>query len=115
MKIARMTLILAFLGGLFATPGFGELHEFYLQNGDCYLLIGEGPKRGVYALNNLTGGSTEFLYDPQDAYGLTAGLRMDGSTILKNLYTFSADPESGWTPITGLVERKVITESSNNV
>ncbi|MBI3037465.1 hypothetical protein HYY75_00240 [bacterium] len=83
------------------------LHPFYEQNGDCYLLIGDGPQRGVYALNNLTGGSAVKLYDPLDAYGISAAQTWDGSTSQKRTYTF-AGTDTGWTPVTGNVSRRVI-------
>ncbi|MBF0544394.1 MAG: hypothetical protein HQM08_08170 [Candidatus Riflebacteria bacterium] len=84
------------------------LHPFYEQNGDCYMLIGDGPYRGVYALNNLTGGTVTRLYDPLDAYGITANQVWDGSACQKYLYTF-AGQDTGWTPVTGNISRQVNT------
>lgn len=58
------------LAGLFvflqlAGIGYAEaLHPFYEQNGDCYLLVGEGSAKAVWALNNLTTGIPDALYDP---------------------------------------------------
>lgn len=67
------------------------LNEFFEQNGDCYLLIGEGAAKNCWALNNLTTGVPQVLYKPNDAYGLTATLENDGSTTGKKmLYTFAA-------------------------
>ncbi len=67
------------------------LNEFYEQNGDCYLLIGnakDSTKSGVYQLNNLTNGSTKKLYNPGNAYGITAGLAINKGALEKSLYTF---------------------------
>lgn len=83
------------------------LHPFYEQNGDAYLLIGDGPQRGVYALNNLTTGSPTYLYDPLDAYGITANQVWNGD-IIKFLYTF-AGQDTGWTQVTGNISRRVKT------
>jgi hypothetical protein len=89
------------------------LHPFFAQNGDCYLLIGNGPHRGVYALNNLTTGKNKWLYDPYDAYGLVAAQSYDAKAIQKWLYTF-ASTESGWEAFTGMAERRVVDNASWN-
>jgi len=83
------------------------LHPFYEQNGDAYLMIGDGPFRGVYALNNLTGGGVQYLYDAFDAYGITANQIWDGASK-KQLFTF-AGLDTGWTPVTGNISRAVNT------
>ncbi|MFZ2955471.1 MAG: hypothetical protein WA705_01045 [Candidatus Ozemobacteraceae bacterium] len=90
------------------------LHPFYEQNGDCYLMIGDGAKRSVYSLNNLTGGAVVGLYDPFDAYGITASQKWDGAKSLKDLYTF-AGTESALTPLTGMIPRRVMTSASSNL
>ena len=59
---------------LVCTGGFcGNLHVFYEQNGDLFVLIGNGDHRGVYALNNLTTDDYKWMYDPKDSYGISAG------------------------------------------
>lgn len=93
-------LLLSFL--LICSGGFcGNLHVFYQQNGDCFVLVGNGDHRGVYALNNLTTDSYNYMYDPEDAYGITAGQWWAGnsnetspSLIEKRLYTFSSSKET---------------------
>ena len=68
------------------------LNDFYEQNGDCYLLIGNArneTKSGVYQLNNLNSNPTKKLYSPGNAYGITAGLKLTTRGELeKSLYTF---------------------------
>ena len=61
------------------------------------MLVGNGDHRGVYALNNLTDKDYNYMYDPDDSYGITAGQWWTGSPedtsesfIEKRLYTFWA-------------------------
>ncbi|MBI3039137.1 hypothetical protein HYY75_08835, partial [bacterium] len=111
-----------FLGSLLlifsAFPVFGQLHDFYRQNGDCYLLIGDGPFRGVYALNNLTGGSVELLFNRADldSYGLVAAIKWisTSNSYIKYLFTFSG-ADTGWSTVTGNVPRKVVMEPSDGI
>ena len=114
MKLSiRVVLI---LGILLAGGTAWALHPFYEQNGDCYLLVGDGAKRGVYALNNLSSGVPNLLYDPYDAYGLTASQKWDpiANKSIKELFTF-AGTETGLTPLSGMVARRVMTQASSNV
>ncbi|MFZ2960274.1 MAG: hypothetical protein WA705_25610 [Candidatus Ozemobacteraceae bacterium] len=104
----RFFVLAVFIFTLLSTSTLFALHEFYNQNGDCYMLIGEGPCRGVYALNNLTGGGITRLYDPQDAYGITANQTWNGSSCLKYVYTF-AGLDTGWVQATGNISRAVNT------
>ncbi|MBF0407420.1 MAG: hypothetical protein HQM10_08700 [Candidatus Riflebacteria bacterium] len=114
MMKMRLLGVLLFLSACFMmTSPVWSLHQFYEQNGDCYLLIGDGPCRGVYALNNLTGGSIQRLYDPLDAYGITANQVWDGSACQKYLYTF-AGADTGWTSVTGNISRQVNTVDWKN-
>lgn len=108
--IPVLVILLAWTSPLFA------LHAFYEQNGECYLMVGEGDQRAVYALNNLTGAGVTALYDPYDAYGITASQRWDAdnNVPLKDLFTF-AGTDTGLTPLTGLAPRRVMTEASNNI
>ena len=80
----------------------GNLHVFYEQNGDCFVLVGSGEHRGVYALNNLTTDSYTYMYDPELSYGISAGQWWTGtanetspSFIEKRLYTFDATDNPG--------------------
>ena len=107
-------LLLGFL--LVCTSGFcGNLHVFYEQNGDCFVLVGNGDHRGVYALNNLTTDSYNYMYDPQDAYGISAGQWWAGSSnetspslIQKRLYTFYATNNSPRSLSGTQVKRRVV-------
>ena len=94
-RIIRLA-ILMLMGGISTA---WALHPYYEQNGDCYLMIGEGPQRKVWALNNLTTGVAAGLYDPYDAYGIAASQKWDGAQSLKDLFTF-AGTESALTALT---------------
>ena len=105
--------ILLFFASLVST-GFCQdilkLHKFYEQNGDVYVLIGNGANRAVWALNNLSATKNpEKLYDPEDAYGITAGQKyiQNTDTIEKRLYTF-AGKDTGLTDITGQTRGRAI-------
>ncbi|NLF96610.1 MAG: hypothetical protein GX569_07720 [Candidatus Riflebacteria bacterium] len=74
------------------------LDDFYEQNGDAFLLIGDGPVRGIYKLNNLVAGSTPgYLYDGGKAFNLSASMLFNETTnsIKKELWTFSSDGTTG--------------------
>ena len=117
-RIFKSALIGAFLVLLLASAGYAErLHPFYEQNGDCYLLIGEGSAKAVWALNNLTSGVPDALYDPYDAYGLTAAQKWNAITNSadKDLFTF-AGTESALTPMAGTrVPRRIIMSATTNI
>ena len=96
-----MSLLFSFSESLLYAADDGDtqaLNEFYEQNGDCYLLIGNSKseaKSGVYQLNNLTNGVVKKLYSPGNAYGITAGLKLDDiGKPEKSLYTFIAKDRS---------------------
>ena len=95
-----------------------KLHKFYEQNGECFVLVGNGANRAVWALNNLSDTKKpEKLYDPEDAYGITAGQKYIAAndSIEKRLYTF-AGKDTGLTDITGQVRgRAIIPVASYNV
>ncbi|HPT44760.1 MAG TPA: hypothetical protein PLM07_02535 [Candidatus Rifleibacterium sp.] len=102
-------------------PSFAEdikLHPFYEQNGDCYVLVGEGNARAVWALNNLVKGlEAARLYDPSDAYGITAAQQWNDALQKsdKDLYTF-AGTDSPPTSLKGqLAPRRMILSASSNV
>ncbi|PKL49915.1 MAG: hypothetical protein CVV42_04455 [Candidatus Riflebacteria bacterium HGW-Riflebacteria-2] len=125
---------------LMAVAGYAEdvvqLHPFYEQNGDCYLLVGDDvdvpanpgappiidpppdyDARAVWALNNLGSGIAERLYDPLDAYGLTASQKWNFATEVaeKDLFTFSGI-EGPPTALTGtLVPRRIVMTATTSV
>lgn len=114
-KFFHKILVTGLLFAMCLTTAFADpaLHPFFGQNGDCYMLIGNGPKRGVYAMNNLTTGKTDMLYDPFEAYGIVAAQSYDTKAIQKWLYTFSST-ETGWEAFTGMAERRVVDNATNN-
>ncbi|OIP21422.1 hypothetical protein AUK22_11640 [bacterium CG2_30_54_10] len=114
----RLLVILLLLAGLSnLSPSWADLDPYYRQNGDAYLLIGENPTvglqnvRGVYALNNLSTNAPQFLYDPQDSYGISASLVYLGPSLFsKDLYTFSG-ADTGLVDVTTPLERECRTTS----
>lgn len=109
----RSVLALSLLVLALAGPA-AALHPYYEQNGDCYVLICDGPHRGTYALNNLSGGSVQRIWNLKDtssrdldAYGIAAAQNWDGSASQKRLYVF-AGIDTGWAPWTGTISRRVI-------
>jgi len=95
-----------------------RLHPFYEQNGDCYVLVGEGNARAVWALNNLIEGAASVpLYDPGDAYGITAAQKWNAALLKsdKDLFTF-AGTESPPVSLKGqLAPRRIIMSATTNV
>ncbi len=94
------------------------LHPFYEQNGDCYVLVGEGAARAVWALNNLvTGLPSVPLYDPSDAYGITAAQKWN--TLLlksdKDLYTFAGNESPSVSMNGQLAPRRIVMNSTTNI
>jgi hypothetical protein len=95
------------------------LHPYYEQNGDCYVLIGDGPFRATYALNNKVGGPVVAIWNlvyngqPKDAYGITAAQEWDGFTSQKRLYIF-AGRDTGWQSVTGFISRRMVPDYSLN-
>lgn len=94
------------------------LHPFYEQNGDCYVLVGEGNARAVWALNNLVlGKDSAALYDPGDAYGITAAQKWNAALLKsdKDLFTFAGN-EGALTSLTGqLAPRRIVMNATTNV
>ncbi|MBF0542965.1 MAG: hypothetical protein HQM08_00960 [Candidatus Riflebacteria bacterium] len=86
------------------------LDSFYLQNGDAYLLIGNGPSNGVYKLNNLTGAAPQTLYVPGEAFNLSASMHLvSGSSPQKDLWTFVSAGTTGMQVTTRQLVRQVMT------
>lgn len=87
------------------------LDDFYLQNGDAYLLIGNGPKNGVYRLNNLTQGAAPVsLYVPGEAFNLSASMKpgtVPTQPSVKELWTFASGGTTGMHLATKPLERRV--------
>lgn len=112
LKVLLLCFLLVCTGGICK-----NLHVFYEQNGDCFMLVGNGDYRGVYALNNLTNEDYNWMYDPFDSYGITAGQWWTGtpedtseSFIEKRLYTFWASAEESRSLDGVDVKRRVIPQ-----
>lgn len=96
-----MTLLcLAF--GMAYEPVHADLDEKYLRNGETYLLIGSGSKKGVYRLDNPTNESDPYVIsgDPvitKEALGdnKTIALAVD---LWRDLYTFTNTGSEGMIP-----------------
>ncbi len=93
------------------TASLMALDDFYMQNGDAYLLIGNGPKNGVYKLNNLIpGGTPVSLYVPGEAFNLSASMKpVAGNPPTKELWTFASAGTTGMHGATQPLVRKVLT------
>ncbi|NCB47268.1 hypothetical protein EOM81_09655, partial [bacterium] len=120
MKYNHLFLLLCFVllfSNCFASTDTGKLHEYYEQNGDCFILIGEGPKRAVWALNNLVAKSPEKLYDPYESYGIVAAQNWNTVTnkTEKDLFTFSSQ-ETALKSIVGTRQpRAIVVNASNSI
>ncbi|MDD3001678.1 MAG: hypothetical protein PHF29_07980 [Candidatus Riflebacteria bacterium] len=120
MKYNKLFLLSAFVllfSNCFAATDTGKLHEYYEQNGDCFVLIGEGPKRAVWALNNLVAKPAAQLYDPYESYGIVAAQNWNTVTnkTEKDLFTFSSQ-ETALKSIVGTKQpRAIVVNASNGV
>lgn len=120
MKYNHLFLLLCFVllfSNCFASTDTGKLHEYYEQNGDCFVLIGEGPKRAVWALNNLVAKSAEQLYDPYESYGIVAAQNWNTvkNKTEKDLFTFSSQ-ETALKSIVGTRQpRAIVVNASNSI
>jgi hypothetical protein len=95
-----------------------KLHTYYEQNGECFILIGDGAQRAVWALNNLASGKKpEAMYDPYDAYGIVAAQKWNASTnkAEKDLFTFASN-ENAKTSLKGTKQpRRIVMTASTAV
>lgn len=105
-----VTLTLLFL--LLASTGTldAALKPEYRRNGECYLLIGEGPAfmRGIYRLNNPEADKyfnpPKYLFKPDSSIGFSVDLD-------RKIYTFSEKVVPGYTLIPGNIPRQVIDDA----
>lgn len=118
LKILTLVTAMLLLPVLQSNAQEPRLHPFYEQNGDCFILIGEGNAKAVWALNNLvSGASPAALYDPGDAYGITAAQKWNAVLLKpeKDLFTF-AGTESALTSLAGqLAPRRIVMTATSNV
>lgn len=120
-RILKRLLLTVSLLSLLSLPAAAQdvkLHPFYEQNGDCYVLVGEGNARAVWALNNLVKGKNSAkLYDPGDAYGITAAQKWNEAQYKsdKDLFTFAGNEEA-LTSLKGqMAPRRIVMSASSNV
>ena len=117
MKYNHMFLLLCFVllfSNCFASTDTGKLHEYYEQNGDCFVLIGEGPKRAVWALNNLLLKVPNSCMTP-DLGIVAAQIGTQLKQNRKDLFTFSSQ-ETALKSIVGTRQpRAIVVNASNSI
>lgn len=118
LKISGLMVVLVILSSTLSLAQVPRLHPFYEQNGDCFVLVGEGNAKAVWALNNLVAGAdSAALYDPGDAYGITAAQKWDPILLKadKDLFTFAGN-ESALTSLAGQnAPRRIIMNATSNI
>lgn len=99
---------------LFLTPeAQAQLAPEYLRNGECYLMIGEGPliMRGIYRLNNPEKAKLFnppiYLFTPNSSFTFAADLN-------RKIYTFTEQIAAGFTLLSGNIKRQVIDTVAAN-
>lgn len=107
--IRSIALVLVFSLVFVMNPGIYAQTTNYKENGEVFVLIGDGSQRGVYTLNNTTpGGQTQMLYTPQMfASNLKANATGD-------LYTFTTDKDAGFTTLAGPVRMRLRWEGGQS-
>lgn len=91
----------------------GELATEYRRNGECYLMIGEGPAamRGVYRLNNPEAekyfNPPKYLFTPNNSFTFAADLN-------RKIYTFTEQIAAGFVLLSGNIKRQVIDNVAAN-
>ncbi|HNS08595.1 MAG TPA: hypothetical protein PKN29_02785 [Candidatus Ozemobacteraceae bacterium] len=105
-RILRMAgLILAVI--LLLSPATFALAPEYERNGECYLLIGQGPTvmKGVFRLNNPEKDKyfdpSKHLFTPNNTFSFAVDLN-------RNIYTFTEEVESGFTLLSSKLKRQVL-------
>ena len=91
--------ILCFGLGFSFDQAYADLDEKYLRNGETYLLIGSGSKKGVYRLDNPTNSNDPYVKSGNPVIGKAA--LGDNKTIAlavdlwRDLYTFTNTGSAG--------------------
>ncbi len=85
----------------------------YERNGEVYLLVGDGPKKGVYRLNDPAGegvffSSTVPLYDPGQSYGISVNLD-------RHVFTFTETVSDDFSLMPGNIEVDMKPEGQNQL
>jgi hypothetical protein len=113
-RFIKMTLtILLVFTIFFAVSAQAELKPEYRRNGECYLLIGEGPAsmRGIYRLNNPEANKyfspPKYLFQPNSSIGFSVDLE-------RKIYTFSEEVAPGYVMLSTPLKRQVLDSGSTN-
>lgn len=99
-------LVLAILL-LLASDVSAQLKPEFMRNGECYLMIGEGPlsMRGIYRLNNPEKSKyydpAIYLFTPNNSFTFAVDLG-------RKIYTFTEQVETGFTMLTQPLKRQVL-------
>ena len=97
----KRALILILMISLFVICNLNAQVNFK-ENGEVFVLIGDGTQRGVYTLNNtIVGGQTQMLYTPQM---YASDLKANGNG---HLFTFTVDKDSNFVTIAGNIDVRI--------
>lgn len=112
IRLKRFILLL--LLGLVCVSSFAALKPEYRRNGECYLLIGEGPvsMRGIYRLNNPEANKyfnpPKYLFKPDSSIGFSVDLD-------RKIYTFSEKIVPGYVLLGEPMPRQVLDSGSTDL
>ncbi len=87
MKLVYLCAVLCVFMG--CADSLFALAKEYERNGEVYVLVGDGPKIGVYRLNDPAGEGVPlgWLYNPLDSYGISVNLTRKVFTFSESLST----------------------------
>ncbi len=111
-KILKALFLLLAVVVLLPQPGWALAPE-YERNGECYLLIGDGPPalKGVFRLNNPEKAKyfdpSKHLFTPNKTFSFAVDLN-------RNIYTFTEEVESGFTMLSTKLKRQVLDSGSTD-
>lgn len=106
-------LALLLLLSLVSAAAHAALKPEYRRNGECYLLIGEGPAamRGIYRLNNPEQNKyfspPKYLFKPDSSIGFSVDLE-------RKIYTFSEKIVPGYVLLGEPMKRQVLDSGSTD-
>ncbi len=112
VRLKRFILLL--LLGFVCVSAFAALKPEYRRNGECYLLIGEGPvsMRGIYRLNNPEANKyfdpPKYLFKPDSSIGFSVDLD-------RKIYTFSEKVVPGYVLLGEPLKRQVLDSGSTDL
>ncbi|MDN5277976.1 MAG: hypothetical protein PWR01_1941 [Clostridiales bacterium] len=114
IKKRGLVLLLLLISILFSVTANAALKPEYRRNGECYLLIGEGPTsmRGIYRLNNPERNKLydppKYLFKPNSSIGFSVDLE-------RKIYTFSEKVVPGYTMLSEPLKRQVLDSGSTDL